>query len=94
MLDPTSIATLSLATYLNIVLKTFDSDRLGKLLKDEKLYGNLEGASLQLEQLLQDVKLNPKRYMHFSVFGKKPNNFDAEENQEDDNGLNLNTQEN
>jgi len=44
---------------------------IGKLLKDEKLYNNLEGASKQLEELLEDLKLNPKRYMHFSLFGKK-----------------------
>ncbi|MFB9052235.1 MlaD family protein [Formosa undariae] len=62
---------------------------LGKLLKDDKLYGNLEGASLQLEQLLQDMKLNPKRYVHFSLFGKRAGDFDAEENQADDNGLNV-----
>lgn len=53
---------------------------MGKLLNDDKLYTNLEGASLQLEQLLQDFKLNPKRYVHFSVFGKKANRFDAEGN--------------
>lgn len=53
---------------------------LGKLLNDEQLYTNLEGASLQMEQLLQDFKLNPKRYVHFSVFGKKPRHFDAEGN--------------
>ncbi len=53
---------------------------LGKLMTDDKLYKNLEGASLQLEQLLQDFKLNPKRYVHFSVFGKKPPKFDAEGN--------------
>lgn len=53
---------------------------MGKLLNDDKLYTNLEGASLQMEQLLQDFKLNPKRYVHFSVFGKKPNKFDAEGN--------------
>lgn len=53
---------------------------MGKLLNDDTLYTNLEGASLQLEQLLQDFKLNPKRYVHFSVFGKKPNRFDAEGN--------------
>lgn len=44
---------------------------LGKLLKDEGMYKNLEGASLELKQLLADVKNNPKRYVHFSVFGKK-----------------------
>ena len=53
---------------------------LGKLLNDEELYTNLKAASLQMEQLLQDIKLNPKRYVHFSVFGKKPKRFDAEGN--------------
>ncbi len=53
---------------------------IGKLLKDDQLYENLEGASRQLEQLLQDVKLNPKRYVHFSVFGKKGKPYEAPEN--------------
>ncbi|MFC5195215.1 MlaD family protein [Bizionia hallyeonensis] len=44
---------------------------MGKLLKDDKLYNNLEIASLQLRELLQDVKLNPKRYVNVSVFGGK-----------------------
>lgn len=43
----------------------------GKLLKDDKLYNNLDKASKQLELLLQDLRLNPKRYIHISVFGKK-----------------------
>lgn len=50
---------------------------LGKLLTDESVYQNLENASQQLEQLLQDIKLNPKRYVHFSVFGKKAGPYDA-----------------
>ncbi|WP_418604459.1 MlaD family protein [Hwangdonia sp.] len=54
---------------------------MGKLLKDEGLYDNLEGATLQLEQLLEDMKLNPKRYVHFSLFGKKPKQYDAEGNE-------------
>ncbi|WP_066218440.1 MlaD family protein [Formosa haliotis] len=65
---------------------------IGKLLKDDQLYNNIEGASLQLEQLLQDMKLNPKRYVHFSLFGKRPGKFDAEENQVEDNGLNVDVQ--
>lgn len=48
---------------------------VGKLLKDDQLYENLEGASKQLEQLLQDVKLNPKRYVNISVFGKKQSEY-------------------
>jgi len=54
---------------------------LGKLLKDDGLYNNLEGATLQLEQLLEDMKLNPKRYVHFSLFGKKAKRYDAEGNE-------------
>ncbi len=44
---------------------------LGKMLKDEAVYNNLEGASNELKQLLADIKINPKRYVHFSVFGRK-----------------------
>lgn len=54
---------------------------IGKLLKDEGLYNNLEGASKQMEQLLQDMKLNPKRYVHFSLFGKKAKQYDADGNE-------------
>ena len=54
---------------------------IGKLMKDEKLYNNLEGASKQLEELLEDMKLNPKRYVHFSLFGKKAKRYDAEGNE-------------
>jgi len=45
----------------------------GKLLTDENLYDNLDRASKQMEELIQDIKLNPKRYIHlrFSVFGGK-----------------------
>lgn len=48
---------------------------LGKLLKDEKMYDNLEGASKQLEELLEDMKLHPKRYVHFSLFGKRDKGY-------------------
>ena len=44
---------------------------MGKLLKDEALYANLEKTSRELELLLQDVRLNPTRYVNVSVFGKK-----------------------
>lgn len=44
---------------------------LGKLLKNDTLYYNLEAASKQLDLLLKDMRLDPKRYVHFSVFGKK-----------------------
>ncbi|MEP2935392.1 MAG: MlaD family protein [Gilvibacter sp.] len=53
---------------------------VGKLLKDDELYDNLSGASSQLEQLLEDMKLNPKRYVHFSLFGKRPKQYESTEN--------------
>lgn len=70
---------------VNKIVNDVDSGKgsMGKLLKDDKLYNNLEGASRQLEQLLQDVKLNPKRYVHISVFGKKAQPYEAPENLEE-----------
>lgn len=41
-----------------------------KLLNDPTVYDNLERATDQLDALIEDVKLNPKRYVHFSIFGK------------------------
>lgn len=46
---------------------------LGKLLNDDELYHNLEDASKSLDNLIIDVKENPKRYVHFSIFGRKAN---------------------
>jgi phospholipid/cholesterol/gamma-HCH transport system substrate-binding protein len=44
---------------------------MGKLLKDDVLYKNLEKTSKELELLLQDVRLYPTRYVNVSLFGKK-----------------------
>lgn len=43
-----------------------------KLVNDPSVYNNLQQATDQLDELIQDVKLNPKRYVHFSIFGKNP----------------------
>ncbi len=49
---------------MNQLLKGIDSGTgtIGKLLKDEKLYDNLESASKEMEELLRDIKLHPARY--------------------------------
>lgn len=44
---------------------------LGKMVKDDALYNNLEKTSKELELLLQDLRLNPTRYINVSLFGKK-----------------------
>lgn len=56
---------------LSNVLKKLDNKdgTVGKLLNDDQLYNNLEGATKELEELLKDIKLHPKRY--FRVLSKK-----------------------
>jgi phospholipid/cholesterol/gamma-HCH transport system substrate-binding protein len=44
---------------------------LGKLVKDDAMYNNLAKSSKELELLLQDLRLNPTRYVNVSLFGKK-----------------------
>lgn len=42
---------------------------IGLLLNDPRMYDNLNNASKNLDNLIIDLKENPKRYVHFSVFG-------------------------
>lgn len=44
---------------------------LGKLASDEALYRNVNATTASLEKLLTDLRENPKRYVHFSLFGRK-----------------------
>lgn len=44
---------------------------LGKIVKDDALYNNLEKTTKELELLLKDLRLNPTRYINVSLFGKK-----------------------
>lgn len=48
---------------------------LGKLATDDTMYNNLSKASEELAALLREMKLNPKRFVHFSLFGKKAKPF-------------------
>ena len=44
---------------------------LGLLMRDPGLYNNLNATMMHADSLMIDLKQNPKRYVHFSVFGKK-----------------------
>ncbi len=53
---------------------------VARLMNDRKLYDNIEASTRNLNLLLQDLRLNPKRYAHFSVFGKKQKEYILPEN--------------
>jgi len=46
---------------------------VSKLLENDAIFNNLEKATSELEALINDIKVNPNRYVHFSIFGKKAN---------------------
>ncbi|MFT4566986.1 MAG: phospholipid/cholesterol/gamma-HCH transport system substrate-binding protein [Saprospiraceae bacterium] len=52
---------------------------IAKLLNDPEIYNNLEATSKHMSLLLQDLRLNPKRYVRLSVFGRKGNQYAAPE---------------
>ncbi len=66
----------TMANLDKVIAKIENGDgTLGKLMKDEELYSNLNSASRELDLLLQDFRLNPKRYVNVSVFGKKQKDY-------------------
>jgi len=64
-----STAVSSFNTILTKIEKGEGS--IGQLTANDSLYRNLDSSSRNLSLLLEDMKANPKRYVHFSVFGKK-----------------------
>lgn len=58
---------------LNLFLAKLNENdgTLQKMLDDEALYNNLNKSAASLDSLLKDMKDNPNRYVHFSVFGRK-----------------------
>jgi len=44
---------------------------MSKLLNDKELYENLTKSTKELQSLLKDLQENPKRYVHFSIWGRK-----------------------
>ncbi len=44
---------------------------ISKLIYEDSLYHNLKNSSKAIDILVKDLKSNPKKYVHFSLFGKK-----------------------
>ncbi len=61
---------------LNLTLKKLNKGEgtMAKLMNDKQLYDNLEKSTKELELLLKDLREHPKKYVHFSIFGKKDKN--------------------
>lgn len=63
------------ATLENVhkLTETLNSDKgtLGLLMRDPELYNNLNATMRDADSLLVNFRQHPKRYIHFSVFGKK-----------------------
>ncbi len=59
-----------IATQLNTKMGSSDNT-LGLMLNDRSLYDNLNHTVMSADSLMIDLKAHPKRYVHFSIFGKK-----------------------
>ena len=78
-----NLASLDVQGTLNKVNQTLESAHqcteklnsnqgsLGVLMNDTKLYDNLTSTMSHADSLVIDLKAHPKRYVHFSVFGRK-----------------------
>lgn len=65
-------ADSTLSGLKGITDKLNDKDNtLGLLLNDKQLYDGLLNTVGSADSLLIDLRLNPKRYVHFSLFGRK-----------------------
>ncbi|MFL2634067.1 MAG: MlaD family protein [Candidatus Marisimplicoccus sp.] len=58
---------------ISSVVNKLDSDNstIGKLINEDEVYNNLNSSIESLNNLITDIKENPKKYIHFSVFGRK-----------------------
>ena len=78
-----SLVKADILTTVNKIDKIINSinneeGSLGKLVKNKSIYENLEAATRELEELIKDMKLNPERYVNFSIISSpkpyvKPN---------------------
>jgi phospholipid/cholesterol/gamma-HCH transport system substrate-binding protein len=63
-------ANQSIANLNEVLAKINDGQgSLGRLVKDDSLYSNLNRTAADLDRLFIDVRQNPRRYINFSVFG-------------------------
>ena len=70
--DMTAKVNKTLANVEQVTQKLNSNEgSLGLLMRDKSLYNNLNATAASADSLLTDLKAHPKRYVHFSIFGKK-----------------------
>lgn len=79
--DSTMVSLEGTLTNLKTTTDKFNStdNSIGALLNDKALYVSLDSTVNSANALLMDLKANPKRYVHFSVFGSKDKKEDKKE---------------
>lgn len=72
-LNPTISAVNSTIANVNAMVDQMRSPKgsLGALMADRSLYNSLDSTIASVDSLMTDIKARPKRYVHFSVFGRK-----------------------
>jgi phospholipid/cholesterol/gamma-HCH transport system substrate-binding protein len=81
-LETTLNAATASMNSLNAILTKMDKGdgSLSQLMNDKKLYNNLESTTKNLSLLLQDLRLNPKRYLNVSLIARKDKPYIYPEN--------------
>lgn len=68
-------ADIALNQASNILTKINKGEgTMGLLINNDSLYRKLDQSALDLDKLMKDLRLNPERYVHISVFGRKDRN--------------------
>ena len=78
----TLVAFENTVNRLNGILSDIEQGKgsMGKLMKDESVYNNIQATTKEKELLIKDLKEHPKRYVHFSLFGKKETPYEEKKN--------------
>lgn len=72
-LNPTIASVNSTIANVNAMVDQMRNPQgtLGALMQDRSLYNNMNHTVTSMDSLMIDLKAHPKRYVHFSVFGRK-----------------------
>jgi phospholipid/cholesterol/gamma-HCH transport system substrate-binding protein len=80
-------------TDINVIVEKINKGEgtMGMLINNDTLYTNLDDASYNLNRFVEDLRINPKRYVHFSLFdfGKSVNVIENKKGIKKDNDKNI-----